>query len=90
MMSEECACTRKQIGIAASIILIVSGLIAWSLISLYSTTPALEETVAEEELEEELPEEEVTPPQATKEEKVKPAPAPAKPKAESKEETKEE
>lgn len=89
-MSEECACTRKQIGITGLIILIASGLLAWSLISLYSTTPALEETLAEEEVEEELPEEEVSPPAETKEEKVKPAPAPVKPKAETKEEPKQE
>lgn len=85
-MSEECACTRKQIGIAGLIILIASGLLAWSLISLYSTTPALEETLAEEEVEEEFPEEEVSPPAETKEEKIKTAPAPVKSKTETKEE----
>lgn len=39
---------KKKVGIMAAIVLAVSGLLAWSLISLYTTQPYQEEEILEE------------------------------------------
>ncbi len=74
MNQANCPAKGKKCAIFSAIVAVAAGLIAWSLIALYSSAPAIEETIAEEEIEEELPEE--TPPaQEPKSEKKSEAPA---------------
>ncbi len=79
MNEENCPVKGKKCTFLAAIVVVASGLIAWSLISLYTSAPLIEETAAEEEIEESAPETLPTAEESKSGVKALPPPAQEKP-----------